>query len=402
MTPRRLRLALVAGMLATLALVGANLRRPATAPAPPPPQDAPSALPRMQGFEYRGYKADRESFVLRADRYEGKEQEELRLGGVEMDFTYVSRGSQGKGRVRSNEGRYAPAQQRAVFRGDVVLTTEDGLELRTPMLIYRGDRGVARSDDPVEFKRGQLSGSSVGMDYRSEDGFLELREQAFLRIEGDAVTPATEIRGGRAQVERGDDELRFSEGARVDRGRDTLVSQRLVLGFSWEEQRVYRVLAVEDVRLELAPGEALPGTSGATAPRGARQLECARLEMTLRPDRSLERALAVGDARLTILPAAHEPREKRILWADALSFAFDDAGRLERVVGQKGGSTRCRWIRARAMHARCAAGRTPATWTRRRARSAASTSSATWCSRSRRGARPRRPRSTPARPGSWS
>lgn len=336
MSPRRLRLALAAGMLGTLALVAANLRRPAPASTPAPPQEAASALPRMQGFEYRGYKADRESFVLRADRYEGQEQDELRLGGVEMDFKYVSRGSEGKGHVRSNEGRYAPSQQRAVFRGDVVLTTEDGLELMTETLIYRGDRGVARSDDEVEFRRGQLSGRSLGMDYRSEDGSLELRSQAYLRIEGDATTPATEIHGGRAQVERGDDELRFADGVRVERGRDTLVSQRLVLGFSWEEQRVYRVLAVEDVRLELAPGQALPGTSGATAPRGARQLECARLEMMMRPDRSLERALAVGDARLTILPAAHEAAERRILWADSLSFAFDDAGRLSRVVGQKG------------------------------------------------------------------
>jgi lipopolysaccharide transport protein LptA/LPS export ABC transporter protein LptC len=336
--PRGLRLALAAGMLAMLGLVGANLRRPApTSPTAAAPEGAPSAKPRMQGFEYRGYKADRESFVLRAERYEGQEQEELRLGGVQLDFTYLAKGREGKGHVRSKEGSYAPAQQRAVFRGDVRLQTEDGLELTTNTLIYRGDRGVARSDEHVEFRRGALSGSSDGMDYRAEDGFLELRSQAFLRIEGDAANPATEIRGGQAQVARGDDELRFSQGARVDRGRDSLTSQRLVLGFSWEEQRVHRVLAVEQVRLELAPGEALPGTAGATAPRGARQLESSRLELLLRPNRNLERALAVGAARLTILPAAHEPAEKRVLWADSLSFVFDEAGRLERVVGQKGG-----------------------------------------------------------------
>lgn len=337
-TPRRLRLGLAAVILGVLALVGANLRRPPpAAPAPRAPADAPSAMPRMQGFEYRGYKADRESFVLRAERYEGQEQEELRLGGVEMDFSYVARGSEGKGRIRSNEGSYAPAQQRAVFRGDVKLTTQDGMELTTRSLIYRGDRGVARSDEYVEFRRGQLSGSSQGIDYRAEDGFLELRSEAFLRVEGDAATPATEIRGGRAQLERGDDEVRFAEGVRVVRGRDTLTSKRLVLGFSWEEQRIHRVLAVDEVRLELAPGQALAGTSGATGPRGPRQLECARLELMLRPDRSLERALAVGNARLTMLPAAHEPAEKRLLWADSLSFVFDEVGRLNRVVGQKGG-----------------------------------------------------------------
>lgn len=335
--PRRLRLALGALMAGVAALVAFNLRR--TPPAAPQASPAPGESgpkQRIEGFEYRGYKGDRETYVLRAQRYEGQEQDQLRLGGVDMDFNYMSRGSPGTGHIRSDEGTYTPDQQRAVFRGHVVLTTQDGLELTTESLIYRGDRSLARSDEYVEFRRKQLSGSSQGMEYQAEAGWLELHSQAYLRIEGDESHAATEIQGGRARVERGDEEMRFADSVKVTRGRDTLTADRLVLGFSWDEQRVSRVQAVDKVRFDMAAGEALPGTTGPTAPRGPRLLECARLELSFRPDRSLERALAVGQARLTALPAAGEPAEKRILWADALTFLFDEQERLERIVGQKG------------------------------------------------------------------
>lgn len=337
-SPRRLRLVLGLLIVGVAALVAANLQRPAQPPAAPasPSRDATNRAQRIEGFEYRGYKGDRESYVLRAERYEGQEQDELRLGGVDLDFSYVSRGAPGSGRIRSDEGSYTPSQQRAVFKGNVRLTTEDGLELTTSSLIYRGDRALARSDDFVEFRRSQLSGSSQGMEYRAEDGWLELRSEAFLRIAGEAGHPATEIRGGRARVERGDDEVRFTNDVTVVQGQDRLTAEKLLLGFSWEEQRIYRVQAVGDVRLELAAGEPLPGTAGPTAARGPRQLECARLELAFRPDRSLEQALAAGTARLTTLPGAGEPAERRTLSGDTLSFTFDEAGRLERVVGQRG------------------------------------------------------------------
>lgn len=336
--PKGLRLALGVLMAGVTAVVAFNLRR-----SPAVPDAQPSGTPgeagpkqRIEGFEYRGYKGDRETYVLRARRYEGQEQDQLKLGGVDMDFNYMSRGTPGTGHIKSDDGSYTPAQQRAVFRGHVVLTTQDGLELTTESLIYRGDRSLARTDEYVEFKRQQLSGSSQGMEYHAEEGWLELQSQAYLRIEGDAGHAATEIRGGRARVERGDEEMRFADAVQVTRGRDTLTSDRLLLGFSWDEQRISRVQAVDNVRLDMAAGEALPGTTGPTAPRGPRLLECARLELSFRPDRKMERALAVGEARLTAMPAAGEPAEKRILWADALTFLFDEQERLERIVGQKG------------------------------------------------------------------
>jgi len=336
--PRGLRLALGVVMAAVTAVVAFNLRR-----SPPAPETQPTGAPgdagpkqRIEGFEYRGYKGDRETYVLRARRYEGQEQDQLKLGDVDMDFNYVSRGAPGTGHIRSDDGSYNPGQQRAVFRGHVVLTTQDGLELTTESLIYRGDRSLARSDEYVEFKRQQLSGSSQGMEYHAEEGWIEMQSQAYLRIEGQGGSAATEIRGGRARVERGDEEMRFADAVQVTRGRDTLTSDRLLLGFSWDEQRISRVQAVDNVRLEMAPGDALPGTTGPTAPRGPRVLECARLELTFRPDRRMERALAVGEARLTAVPAPGEPPEKRILWADALTFLFDEQERLERIVGQKG------------------------------------------------------------------
>jgi lipopolysaccharide transport protein LptA/LPS export ABC transporter protein LptC len=337
-TPRALRAALVALALGVTALVVRDLRRAPQAEAPaatPTPTGAAGEVNRMQGFEYRGYKEDRETYVLRAERYEGQEQDQLRLGGVSMDFSYVSRGTPGRANIRSEQCTYTPSQQRAVFRGKVLLTTEDGFTLTTESLTYRGDRGLARSDEYVEFKRGRLSGSTTGMEYHAESGWLEMRSDAFLRIERE-TGPATEIRGGRARMDRGDDEMRFSDGARLVQGGDTLSADRLVLGFSWEEERLDRLMAVDDVVLDVAAGEPVPGTTGPTAARGPRRLTCERLEINFTPARTLRQAQASGGARLTLLPGPGEPAERRVLAAPGLTFQFNDAGQLERVLG--GGS----------------------------------------------------------------
>src|SRR5262249_56155276 len=124
------------------------------------------------------------------------EKGERQGGGGEAKFTYGAGGKRGRGVIVANECLFTPAQQRAVFRGRVHLTTEDGFELKSESLVYRGDKSLAKTADPVTFSRKNTSGSSTGMEYRGEEGHLSLPADAYVRIESEDG-PATEIRSQR-------------------------------------------------------------------------------------------------------------------------------------------------------------------------------------------------------------
>src|SRR5437773_1565018 len=160
-TLRRIRVALlvlvlVVGVSVTLTFLRARSAVTAT-PEPPAPPERPTSA-RAERFEYKSFKGDKEGFILHARTFVGQEQEDARLQGVDLSFTYVAKGQPAKGRIVSDDALINPTQQRGTFQGHVVVTTEDGLELHTETLLYRGDKQLAKTDAPVQFKRKDTSG----------------------------------------------------------------------------------------------------------------------------------------------------------------------------------------------------------------------------------------------------
>jgi LPS export ABC transporter protein LptC/lipopolysaccharide transport protein LptA len=339
MTPRGARvirgglMVVLVGVSATVAL---SLRRPAAKSAAPSP--SPSAPPsregtRLQGFIHRTVKTDkdgnvRESVIVRAESYEGKEQEEQHLKGVQVDLTYMAQGKPGKATITADQGTYVAVQQKAIFQGHVHLVTEDAMELRTDELIYRGDRATVKSDYPTWFKRKDLSGTSHGFDYETETGRLELLKDVDLKIQ-DNDNPATTIKADHAEGTRGDGLLRFLGGVEVTQGKDRLKSDRLVVNFSDEDHVIHRAQAIDDVELWTSGSTQVPGMTSSSAGSGPRHLTCRRLDLWFRPDRTLQQAVAGPDADLTLMPGPKDPPERKRLRSDVLDFAFDEKGRLE-------------------------------------------------------------------------
>ena len=332
---RRVRLALLGLALAVVAAAGFTfLRSRPPATAGPTPTVAPSGPPaaRAEQFEYKSFKGDKEGFILRARRMAGQEQEEVRLEGVDLTFTYMAKGQPGTGRIVSDEALIAPSQQRGNFKGHVVVTTAEGLELYTESLLYRGDRQLAKTEAPVRFKRKDVSGTSTGMTYSAAEGRLELPADVTLRIQ-DEANPATDIQAAHAQLVREEGAIRFGGGVVITQGRDVLRAERFEADFG-SDQTIYRARAIENVVLDSASGS-LPGTAPIAGGQGPRHLTCRKLDLWLRPDRSLEQAVAAPDGDLTLLPGPKDPPEKRRLQARALSFRFDEKGRLYELEGQK-------------------------------------------------------------------
>jgi LPS export ABC transporter protein LptC len=226
-TTRIVRGGLLAVMAAVSGLVAWSLRRSGH-PAPSP---MPSAAParegtRLGGFVHRTVKTDKdgnvkEKMVIRAQSMEGKEQEEQRLKSVEVNLDYMAQGKPGKATITADEAVYTAVLQKAVFQGHVHLTTEDGAELRTDQLVYRGDRQSARSDYPVQFKRKDLSGTAKGFTYEAEGGRLELLQDVHLKIQAND-NPATFINSARAEATRQEGLLKFLGGVEVTQGNDRL------------------------------------------------------------------------------------------------------------------------------------------------------------------------------------
>ena len=171
---RRGLLVLVAGVVAAVAI---SLRRPPPPPPPPLPTGpaAGAAGTSVGELVFRRFKGEHEGFVLKAEKSLGQQGDDTNFQGVDVEIAIHGPGQAREGPDhRPTPAGTTPAQERAVFQGKVHVTTEDGFELDSESLIYRGDKGLARTTDPVHFKRKELSGTATGLEYRAETGALEL------------------------------------------------------------------------------------------------------------------------------------------------------------------------------------------------------------------------------------
>jgi lipopolysaccharide transport protein LptA len=143
-----------------------------------------------------------------------------------------------------------------------------------------------------------------------------------------------EIKSGSAVLERDKDTAAFQGGVTVTQGGDTLKAGRLFVTFVGEERAVQRVEAEEDVVIQSAGGQ-VPGTKGFPGGSGPRELRGKRVDITLRPDRTLEQVFAGPEAELVVQSSPPDPPEKRRMTAKFLTFRFDAQGRVEEVQAQK-------------------------------------------------------------------
>ncbi len=341
MSPRTVRAAKIglgALLLALVAAVAVTLKRhpagPRATSTAPDPQPSASANTRMGGFVHRQFKGEQEVLVIRARSSEGSETTAFHLQGVDIEFYYSVHGERKKGTVTADECEYTPALQKAIFKGNVIVRTAEGHELKSPSLIQRGDKNLARTEDQVEFVYKAISGTATGMTYDGETGRLELLADVVMHVR-DPDQPEAQITAARAVSDRETGTMEFKGGVEVIQGADRLKSQKLEMGFAPDTQVISRVQAIDDVQLWTGAGTEVPGITGATAGRGPRYLTARKLDMSFRPDGSLQEAIAGQDADLTLLPAPGEPQEKRHLKSRFLVFVFDAAGRVEELRGQK-------------------------------------------------------------------
>ncbi len=336
---RSIQLALVAVLVAVGLAVTLTLRSPTESPPPPEAslQPGQANTTRTGDLVYRIYREGQESLSLTAKRMEGSEKEELLFHDVALAFTYKAQGEPGRGTITADQCRYAAGAQRASFRGHVVVQTADGFELKTELLNYRSDRGVARTDRPVTFKRKDMSGSATGVIYHVETGTVEMQSDVVVHLRDPDQVPG-EIRSQRALLEKDKGVIEFQGGVRVLQGGDALTAESYVVEFVKDTRAFRRASAYGNVVLTLraSGGGAVPGLAPASLQKsGPRVLRAPKLDLWFRPDRSLEEVSAGPGAELRLMPGPGAPDGPRTLRARVLVFRMDGQGRLSEVQGQK-------------------------------------------------------------------
>ena len=351
---RRLRAGLLGGLVLVAGVVAWSFRRPGREAASPSaaaatPSARPSGEARTEKLSFQSFKGDQRSALLNALEMVGQEQEEMRLRGVDYTFWYTRHGDREEGHIKADACVYAPSQQRAEFQGNVEVRSQDGFVLRSPSLIYRGDKGVARTDDPVAFSRKDLSGTATGLVYHAEEGKLEMPADVKVSVR-DPDKPPADITADRAVVMQQEGTMFFEGGVNVRQGGDHLTTDRFEVDFG-EDQSIYRARAIENVVLKTTTGT-FPGAAAAPAAGGGpRELRCRKLDLWFRPDRTLQEATAGPDAVLILHPGPKDEPERRRLEAQVPHLQVRRAGPAVRA------ARRCRTRRSPARRSRHRAAR---------------------------------------------
>lgn len=116
----------------------------------------------------------------------------------------------------------------AVFRKNVVLSTNDGLEVKTATATYTDANGIITVPGPVEFKRGRMSGTGVGATYDNTKDVLWLLDQVHMTVAPDqAGKSRSDITAKTAGLARSDNYVKLITNARVASEERTIVADEL-------------------------------------------------------------------------------------------------------------------------------------------------------------------------------
>lgn len=226
---RALSLLLLIGTIAVIVTAFIRARRQ---PRPPGPVKAEAKLKGnvtsiIEGYERVVMENGREKFRLLAAKDTAYDDGRHELEKVDLTANGETQtdGSIKKTRITSDRGVYTPDQSRVTFEGNVKVASTDGLEVTTERLLYEQQSEIATTDVAVQFKQGELSGSSIGAQLQAKTHYLALVKDARVvsanpdpKKKGDLPV---EVRSERASYVETEGVVHFEGNANVTQGAKT-------------------------------------------------------------------------------------------------------------------------------------------------------------------------------------
>ena len=251
---RRARTALGAFVVAFLLVLYFAVRRPQPVqPSRPLKREDPQASVEASRGEYVVAKGTRQEVRIQYDKLLHYPDGRAKLFIIKAkiprragrDFTLTGR-----------ELEAGPNQSSVTIRGDVRVSASDGLRASTDEATYDQTEGVVRAPGPVQFSRGRMRGSGVGMTYDKNRDVLWLLDKAVITIAADRQgSGATTIVAGTAGLARADHYARFERGVKGTRDKQTLEAENAVAFLTPDDERLQMI--------ELRGGSRVGGSPGA-------------------------------------------------------------------------------------------------------------------------------------------
>lgn len=188
--------------LTIIAVVVVAFVRNARKPGPPQPKpEGPSLGPQVvsvvEGYNQVVTENGKVTYRVKAARDTGYSDGRHELDQLTL-IAYADDGKE-KAQIVSDHGVYRQKEGEAFFTGHVKMTDAEGLEVTSEKLNYNQIKQVAATDVAVQFKRGDMSGSSMGAVFYATTKVIDLSKDAHLikeHTEKGKGGPPVEIRGG--------------------------------------------------------------------------------------------------------------------------------------------------------------------------------------------------------------
>ena len=290
---RILVLLVLAGVIVETALTWGRRGRPQPAISMTEDPATAAALgtvtDQSERFTASGTREGKPAFDLAAETVTGLEGDRKLLHTVKLD---VHEEQGGTVEVLGKDGEFDPGSRRAQLRGQVGITTPDGLSLETPNLTYDSDRDMIHTSDPIRFRLGRIEGTGEGLNYFVAERRLKIPARVRLRIQPDDGGPDVLITSGTLVASLSENSAVFTESARLERGTDQLTGNYLRVELDAERSRVAGIRAFGEVAANFAPDE--QGRPG--------ELRSDSLVVTIGAGNIVEQAEASGGCRFASGP----------------------------------------------------------------------------------------------------
>jgi LPS export ABC transporter protein LptC len=218
--------------------------------------------------------------------------------------------------ITGKEGRLAKGATAMALDGAVRLVGSDGMTVLTEHATYAETDGSVRAPGPVEFTRGRVHATGVGMTWDKALDVLTILDQAVVRIASDeAATGASDVTSGNAVFARRDKYLRFERSVRMQRSGQIIEADTAIIYLSQDEKRIETVELHDQARI----------TSAKASPGGLQAMNGGQMNLKYAADgESLEHALVAGGASIRI---AGEPgRQGRQIVATTIDITLAPDG----------------------------------------------------------------------------
>ena len=298
---------------------------PPPKPAPPAPSLGAQVVSVTEGYDYVVTEGGKTKYRVKAARdtaySDGRhELEQLTL------IAYAADGKE-ESQVVADHGVYWQQQGEAQFAGHVKLTDAEGLEVTSEKLNYNQVKQVAATDVAVQFKRGDMSGSSTGGVFYAQTKVIDLTKDARIvkeHPEKGKGGPPVEVRGNWGGYNGGTNLIRFEGAVVVTQGQQEARADAMSGFLNGQDKEKKKLERIE-----------LRGNSFLKDARTGKQAEAQARDMDFFFDgeQQLTRAVAVGAARARSLEA-DAPRELTAERVEAVYTPAPQGSNLQSVTTQ--------------------------------------------------------------------